>query len=308
MEPIRTLGQLVDQLRGSAPRHLAVAAGHDEETIQAAARASREGIAKVTLVGDAGRIGGLCDRFGLDAGLFEICDEPDEATAGKRARDMVREGEADVLMKGLIGTDKYMKLLLDKERGLLPPGGVLSHVTVLELPAYQKTHGKLLFVADVAVIPAPDLATKARILEYCVRAARSFGIETPRVAVLAASEKVSERMQATLDAAVLAKMADRGQIKGALVDGPLALDVALSPEACAIKGLKSPVEGAADVLIFPNIETGNVFYKTSSILAGARMAAAVVGTSAPCVLTSRADDEESKFLSIALGCRLAGGK
>lgn len=308
MEPIRNLDQLVEQLRGSESRRVAVAAGHDEDTIQAAARAAKEDIAKVTLVGDAERIRALCAKFSLDYGLFAVVDEKDEVAAGKKAREMIHAGEADVLMKGLIGTEKYMKLILDREKGLLHPGNVLSHITVFDLPAYQKLHGKLLIAADVAVIPAPDLGTKVKIVEYCVAAAHSFGIEKPKVALLAASEKVSEKMQATLDAAVIAKMADRGQIKGAIVDGPLAMDVALSPEACAIKGLKSPVEGAADVVIFPNIETGNVFYKTASILAGARLAAAVVGTSVPCILTSRADDEESKFLSIALGCRLAAGK
>lgn len=307
MEAIRTLDQLVEQLRGCESRRVAVAAGHDEDTIQAAARAAKEDIAKVTLVGDAERIRSLCGRFSLDYGLFTVVDEKDEVAAGKRARDMVHAGEADVLMKGLIGTDKYMKLILDKEKGLLPPGNVLSHITVFEFPAYQKSHGKLLITADVAVIPAPDLSTKVKIVEYCVAAAHSFGIEKPKVALLAASEKVSEKMQATLDAAVISKMAERGQIKGATVDGPLAMDVAISPEACATKGLKSSVEGAADVLIFPNIETGNVFYKTASILAGARLAAAVVGTTVPCILTSRADDEESKFYSIAFGCRLGRG-
>ena len=178
-------------------------------------------------------------------------------------------------------------------------------MTVLDVPAYQRTHGKLLFVSDVAVIPSPDLPTKVKMVEYCVSAAKSFGVEEPRVALLAANEKVSEKMPVTLDAAIIAKMAERGQIKGAIVDGPLALDVALSPEACQIKDLRSSVEGAADILIFPNIETGNVFYKSATILAGARLAAVVVGTSAPCILTSRADSEESKFLSIALGCRLA---
>jgi phosphate butyryltransferase len=298
----------VSELKGAPSRRVAVAAGHDEDTIQAAARAASEGVARMTLVGDAARIRSLCGAFGLDYGLFEVLDEADEAVAGKRARDMVRAGEADVLMKGLISTDKYMKLILDKEKGLLLPGATLSHLTVLDIPAYQKRHGKLLFVGDVAVIPAPDLPAKIRIMEYCVQAARSFGIEKPKVALVAASEKVSDRMPATLDAAVIAKMADRGQLKGAVVDGPLALDVALSPDACEVKGVKSAVGGAADVLVFPNIETGNVFYKAATLLAGARLAAVVVGTSSPCVLTSRADDEESKFFSICLGCRLAGGR
>ncbi|HVN30773.1 MAG TPA: phosphate acyltransferase [Thermoanaerobaculaceae bacterium] len=312
MKPIRTLEGLVEQLKqeaaaSTAPsaRRLAVAAGHDENTIQAAARAAGEGIARVILVGERARIEALCKEFKLDPGLFEVVNEPDDGKAGTKARDMVREGQADVLMKGLISTDKYMHLILDKERGLLPRGAVLTHLTVLDIPAYQTLHGKLLFVSDVAIIPAPDLPTKVKIVEYCIAATHSFGIEKPRVALLAASEKVSDKMPATMDAAIIAKMAERGQIKGAIVDGPLALDVALSPEACAIKDLKSPVEGAADVLVFPNIETGNIFYKGATVLAGARLAAVVMGTSAPCVLTSRADSEESKFYSIALGCRLA---
>ncbi|TAM52308.1 MAG: phosphate butyryltransferase [Acidobacteria bacterium] len=305
MAEIRTLEQLVANVKGGPPRRLVVAAGHDENTIQAAVRAAGEGIAAVTLVGDAARIAALCARFELDPGVLAVIDERDELAAGAKARDMVRDGEADVLMKGLIGTDKYMHLILDKEGGLLPRGAVLTHLTVLDVPAYQATHGKLLLVSDVAVIPSPDLATKVKIVSYAVDAAHSFGIAAPKVALLAASEKVSDKMPATMDAAIIAKMAERGQISGAIVDGPLALDVAISPEACAIKGLRSAVGGDADVLIFPNIETGNVFYKATTILGGARLAAVVVGSSAPCILTSRADSEESKFYSIALGCRLA---
>jgi phosphate butyryltransferase len=307
MNPIRTLDQLLQQLKGAPSKRLVVAAGHDENTLAATARAAAEDIARVTLVGDEARIDALCQEFKIDKGVFEVLNEPDVSKAGAAARDMVREGEADVLMKGLIGTDKYMHLILDKEKGLLPKGNVLSHLTVLDLPAYQKLHGKLLFVSDVAVIPAPDLPAKVKIVEYCVAAARSFGIERPKVALLAASEKVSDKMQATMDAAIISKMAERGQIKNAVVDGPLALDVALSPEACEIKELSSSVGGAADVLVFPNIETGNAFYKAATILASGKLAAAVVGTSAPCVLTSRADDEDSKYYSIALGCRLAKG-
>ncbi len=308
MQPIRTLAGMVETLKGAAPMRVAVAAGHDEHTIQAAAKAATERIASITLAGDGGRIADLCSKFGIDKKLFNIVDEKDEKAAGKIARDMVREGEAQVLMKGLISSDAYMRLILDKESGLLPKGNVLSHITVLEIPAYQASHGKLLFVSDVAVLPAPDLPAKVKMAEYCIAAAKSFGIETPKVALLAASEKVSDKMPATLDAAAIAKMADRGQIKGALVDGPLAMDVAISPEACAIKGLKSAAAGDADVLIFPNIETGNVFYKTATLLAGAKLAAVVAGAAAPCVLTSRADTEESKFFSIALGCRLAAAR
>jgi phosphate butyryltransferase len=305
VNPIRTLDQLVDELKDRPSRRLAVAAGHDPHTIQAAARAAAEKIAEVTLVGDKARIEALCRRFDLKTGAFTIIDQPDELLAGAEAVKLVRAGKADVLMKGLIGTEKYMRLILDKESGLLTAGNILTHLTLFEIPTYQKRHGKLLFASDVAIIPAPDLATKIMILGYCIEAARSFGIEQPRAALIAASEKISDKMPATTDAALIAQMAACGQIKGAIVDGPLALDVALSPEACEIKGLDSPVGGAADILVFPNIETGNVFYKAATLLAGARLAAVVVGTTAPCVLTSRADDEQTKFLSIALGCRLA---
>lgn len=304
MAAIRNLDQLVQELKDKPSRRLAVAAGHDPNTIAAAARAAAEDIAAVSLVGDGERIAALCGEFGLDAGLFDVVDIPDVLEAGARAVAMVRSGEADVLMKGLIATSDYMKLILNKENGLLPAGNVLTHITVLELPAYIKRHDKLLFASDVAIIPQPDLETKAQILNYCVQAAHSFGIEVPKVAVLAATEKVSEKMKATVDGAELKRRAAAGEITGCVVDGPLALDVATSPEACEIKGLDSPVGGAADILVFPNIESGNVFYKSSTLLSGARLAAAVVGTSAPCVLTSRADDEESKFLSIAMGCRL----
>jgi len=304
MTPIRSLDQLVEDLKARPSRRLAVAAGHDPNTIQAAARAAAEDIAQVTLVGDAARIRELCAEFDLAADIFTIVDEPDTVEAGAKAVELVRSGQADVLMKGLIATSDYMKQILNKETGLLPAGKVLSHVTVLELPAYRKSHDKLLFVADVAIIPKPDLATKVQILGYCVQAAQSFGVAEPKAAILAATEKVSNKMKATVDAAEITRMNREGEITGSIVDGPLALDVALSPEACKIKGLDSPVGGQADVLVFPNIESGNVFYKSSTLLSGARLAAAVVGTTAPCVLTSRADNEESKFLSIAMGCRL----
>ncbi len=304
MTQIRSLDLLIEELKGQPSRRLAVAAGHDPNTIAAAARASSEGIAEVILVGDADRIASLCGEFGLDVGLFQVIDEKDTLAAGGKALELVRSGQADVLMKGLIGTADYMKLILNKERGLLPAGKVLSHVTVLDLPAYQASHDKLLFVADVAIIPKPDLEAKVSILEYCLQVARSFGVEEPRAALIAATEKVNSRMKATVHAAEIRDRALAGEFPGSIIDGPLALDVALSPEACRIKGLASPVDGRADILIFPNIETGNVFYKSSTVLAGARLAAAVVGTNAPCVLTSRADDEESKFFSIAMGCRL----
>lgn len=302
MTAITRLDDLLMGLKGAAPRRLAVAAGHDPHTLEAAMRAAAEGIALVTLVADKRRLEDMAAALGpLPAGVT-VVDEADPSIAAARAVALVRSGQADVLMKGLVATSDYMKRILDRELGLLPPGRVLSHVTVLELPKLPR----LLFVADVAIIPQPDVAAKLQILEYCLHAARSFGIVRPRVALIAATEKVSAKMPATVEADEIRRLALDGRFGDAIVDGPLALDVAISPEACRIKELDSPVGGLADILVFPNIETGNVFYKSATLLAGARVAAAVVGTTAPCVLTSRADDEESKLLSIALGCRLAG--
>jgi phosphate butyryltransferase len=302
MTAITRLDELLSGLKGAAPRRLAVAAGHDPNTLEAAMRAAAEGIALVTLVADKRRLDEMAATMGpLPAGV-SVVDEADPSIAAARAVALVRSGQADVLMKGLVATSDYMKRILDRELGLLPQGRVLSHVTVLELPRLPR----LLFVADVAIIPQPDVAAKLQIIEYCLHAARSFGIARPRVALIAATEKVSAKMPATVEADEIRRLALDGRFGDAIVDGPLALDVAISPEACRIKELDSPVGGLADILVFPNIETGNVFYTAATQLAGARVAAAVVGTTAPCVLTSRADDEESKLLSIALGCRLAG--
>jgi phosphate butyryltransferase len=301
MGPLRRLDELVDKVKGQKNRRVAVACGHDPNTIHAAARTVREGVADVTLVGDGEKVRALSTEFGLEPGLFDVVGEAGEMEAGRKALEMVRGGEAHILMKGLIGTEKYMRLILDKECGLLPPGAVLSHVGILEAPE----HPKLLIVSDVAVIPYPDIGQKIKMIGYCVDVARALGIDTPKVAIIAATEKVSVKMQPTVDAAVIRTMADRGQIKGAIVDGPLALDVAVSPECCTIKGLKSPVGGDADVLIFPNIEAGNSFYKSVTRIAKGRLAAIVAGTTAPCVLTSRADDEDSKFLSIVLAASMA---
>ncbi len=301
MTPIRRLSELVERVRVQSNMRVAVACGHDPYTIQAAARTVREGIADVTLVADGDKVRSLSREFGFSPDLFSIVEEPDEWKAGGRAVEMVRAGAAHILMKGLIGTEKYMRLILDKDRGLLPPGAVLSHVAVLEAPE----HPKLLIASDVAVLPQPDLAQKVKMIEYCVEVARALGIELPKVAILAATEKVSVKMQATVDAAIIRTMAERGQIKGAVVDGPLALDVAVCPECCEVKGLESPVGGDADILIFPNIEAGNSFYKCVTQIAKGKLAAIVAGTTAPCVLTSRADDEDSKFLSIVLAASVA---
>ena len=198
-------------------------------------------------------------------------------------------------MKGLCSTDKFLRAILNKEVGLLPPKGVLSHVGVIETPNYHK----LMFISDMAVIPLPDFRQKVKLANYLIATARSFGIAMPKIAFIAASEQMLDSMPACIEGAMLAKMCDRGQIK-AIGDGPLALDVAIDEEAVQIKKLKSPVAGDADCMLFPNIESANVFWKTNSKLAkGVRQAGFLVGTKVPCILASRADSVDVKLNSIA---------
>jgi phosphate butyryltransferase len=203
-------------------------------------------------------------------------------------------------MKGLLDSSLYIRGIIDKEKGLLPPGKLLSHVTVIQAPAWKK----LIICGDVAVIPAPDLEAKIAILNYAIDVAHKLEIEKPKAVLLSAVEKVNPKMPSTTEGAIIAKMADRGQIKGAIVDGPLALDVAFSEESARIKGLVSPVAGDADILVFPSIEAGNIFFKACTYLANAELGAVVVGATCPCVLTSRGDSEDTKFYSIALASLL----
>jgi phosphate butyryltransferase len=297
--PIRTLEEMLSTVKNARNRRVAIAAGNDPHTIEAAEKAVRENVVDITLIGDKKKMEAIAGEKKIDLSLFDIVDEPDEWKAGKKAIGMVRSREADILMKGLISSAIYMRLILDKEEGLIERGNILSHIAVLESPHYPK----LIFAADVAVIPAPDLAQKVKMLEYCIAIAQMLDIAEPKAAIIAATEKVSLKMPATVEAAIITQMARRGQIKGAIVDGPLALDVAVSKECCDIKGLVSPVGGDADILIFPTIEAGNSFYKSITQLGGGRLAALVTGTTAPCILTSRADSEDSKFLSIALAAK-----
>ena len=276
-------------------KRMIAAWGVDSHTIEAASLASDMGFVKVTLVGDPAMIKDVCDNAGIDIAKFTIVEETDELKAVAKAVQMVHDGEGDVLMKGLCSTDKFLRAILNKECGLLPPKGLLSHVGVIENPNYHK----LMFITDMAVIPAPDFRQKVKLAGFVTGVARSFGIAMPKIAFIAASEQMLDSMPACIEGAMLAKMCDRGQIK-AIGDGPLALDVAIDEESVQIKKLKSPVAGDADCLLFPNIESANVFWKTNSKLAvGVRQAGFLVGTKVPCILASRADSVDVKLNSIA---------
>jgi len=298
---IRKLNQMFDLLKNQDLKRVVVAYANDTHTIEAVHEAVKLHLIRGILVGDAEMIKGACENLQVDPADFQIVHEPDEMTAAKTAVSLINKGEGDLIMKGLVSTDKYMRALLDKEDGLMEPGAILSHVSIIESENYHK----LLIVGDVAIIPNPELMEKVAIINYLMETARVLGIEQPKVALLAATEQVLPKMTACVDAALLAKMAERGHFKGALVDGPLALDVIIDKQSAKIKNLQSPVAGDADCILFPNIESGNVFYKFHTKLSGGEIAAVVVGARVPAILSSRGDSVKTKLYSIALGALLA---
>jgi len=300
MNEIRSLEQLEKLVKEQKTPKMAVAFAQDEDTLLAVHRAVSEKIINAVLVGEEALIIEKCGKLNIPVDQFEIIDEPNEKKSGDVAVKLIVDGKADILMKGLISTPYFLKSILNKDYELVKKGTVLSHTALIDIDTYDK----LLIVSDVAMIPDPDIDQKIQMINYNIKIAERLNIINPKVAIISANEKVSEKMQSTIDAAVISKMADRKQIKGAVIDGPLAMDVALSKKACEIKGLKSPVDGYADILIFPNIDTGNVFYKTSTILGGAKLAGVVTGTPFPTVLVSRADDDDSKYYSIVLASAL----
>lgn len=294
---ISKLDQLFDLVKNNGKKRLVAAYAVDAHTITAISQAVDLGMVEATLVGDTETIKGVCEKEGIDVNKFKIVQEKDDFKCAQMAVKLINAGEGDFLMKGLVSTDKYMRAILNKENGLMPgPKATLTHIAILQNPFYHK----LLVVSDMAIIPAPDLKQKITICNYLISTAHNIGIEKPKVAVLAATEQVSTGMQACVDGALLAKMAERGQIKGGFVDGPLSVDVAIDKEAGEIKGVGGPVAGDADCLLFPNIEAGNTFYKVHTKFCQGEVAAMVVGAKVPCVLSSRGDTTKTKLNSIAL--------
>ena len=279
---------------------VAIAAAGDLEALEALRDASRLGLARGVLVGDLERIRKLADFLQLDLSQHDLVHEEDPDRAADGAVEAVTSGQAGLLMKGNLATSQLLRAVLDRRYGLRT-ARPLSHVGVLEL----KEQKRLILVTDGGVNILPDVSRKAQIIQNAVYVAHGLGIKQPRVAILAAIEVVNPEMQATVDAAMLAKMADRGQLNGAIIDGPLALDVAISQEASEHKGLNSPVGGQADILVAPNIEAGNILLKSIQYFAGAALAGVVVGARVPLILLSRADRAEGKLLSMALAKRLA---
>lgn len=302
---ITSLRQMADTVRLSGKKQrIAVAWAQDPNTVGSLHRAVIEGFAEAIMIGNPDAILVTCEELGLDAGLFTIVAAADEKVAAEMAVAMTRSGEADVVMKGLVGTDKFLRAVLDKEKGLLPPGAVMSYVCAVEVPAYHK----LLFVTDTAVLPFPGLDQKVAMARYAVGMARSFGIRKPRVALIGASEKVNERFPNTLDYAEMTRMAENGDFGDCIMDGPLDLFLACDPASVKIKGVDTPVAGDADILLFPSLEACNPFYKGLMLFAGGELAGMICGTSKPVVLMSRSESELSKYYCVALSCLMASNK
>jgi phosphate butyryltransferase len=300
---LKNFDQLVNQLRDQAPLTIAVALAEDADVLTALEKARAMGLARAILTGHEDKIHKLLKELKIKADLYQLVAAADENEAVQKAIELVRANQAQVVMKGLCSTSSFLKGILDKSAGLrMRSGNVISHLAVFESPVYHK----LFMMSDAAMNIAPDLATKVAITENAVAAAQRLGYQQPKVAIISAVEKVNAAgIPSSADAAIIAKMGDRGQIKGAIIDGPLAVDNALSAESCTVKGLRSPVGGDADICIVPNIETGNVFYKLLTVLGQAKVAGIIIGAGAPVILTSRSDSEESKFLSIATALKIS---
>lgn len=293
---------MVDHLKQSGiKKRIAVAMAEDANTIGALAQAVDAGFAEAIMVGSKEAIEKTARNQNIDPNLFTIKDIEGEVEATNFARKMVKNDEADVLMKGLVGTDKFLRSVLDKNEGLLPPKAVMSYVAAIELPKYHK----LLFVTDTAVLPFPDLKQKVAMLNYSVNMANKFGIENPKVALIGASEKVSEGFPNSIDYAMISKMAERGQTAKCIVDGPLDVFLACDKESVEIKGVKTPVGGDADVLLFPTLEACNSFYKGLMLFGGGELAGLIQGTEKPVVVMSRSESSKSKFYCVALSCLMS---
>jgi phosphate butyryltransferase len=299
---ITTLDQMVEQVMAlGKKRRIAVAWAQDSNTIMAVNMAVNKGFAEALMIGSPTEITNACRLAGIDERLFTIIPSDNDLNASREAVRLARTGEADIVMKGLVGTDLFLKAVMDKENGLMVQDAVLSYVGAMEIPAYHK----LLFITDPAVIPFPDLDQKIAMARYAVEMAVKFGIEKPKVALIGASEKMSRHFSNNIDYAIMCKMAERGQIKNCIIDGPVDLFLACDSKSVDIKGVKTPVNGDADILLFPSLESSNPFYKGLMLFASGELAGLIRGTSKPVVLMSRSESERSKYYCIALSCLMA---
>lgn len=298
---IQNFDDLLEQVKKQPEKRLVAVNGVDESTLEALNEAVEMGLVSAILTGDKGKIEESCSKLNIDIKNYKIIHTKTEREAAEKAVKLIHDGNAEIIMKGLVTTDSFMKVLLKKDYGLVPSKGVLSHVALMSNPNYHK----MLVFSDAGVIPYPDLEKKISMTRYLIQTARALGIEKPKVAVIAPTEQIIISIQSCMDGATIAKMSEHGQIKGGLVDGPMALDVAINKESASVKGFTSPVAGDADCLLFPNIDAANVFYKTNSKLCKAQMAGVIAGAKVPAVVSSRGDSEKTKLNSIAVASLLS---
>ncbi len=295
---IKKLENLIELVKTKSKKKVIVAYGQDEITILATKRAIELKFAEFTLIGDEKIINKICAENDIDPSIYTIINEPDELKSGKVAISLLNEGKGDVLMKGLISTDKLLKCILDKDNGLTNPDATLTSISIAEIPNYHK----LLIFADAAFIPRPNIEQKIAMTNYVIETARKIGIKRPKVSIISFSEKLYPKIPSAVDAAFISKMADRQQIKNADVDGPLSIDLSIDPDSLQHKGVTSCVQGNADCLVFPFLEVANVFYKSLTYFAHADMATAIVGTKVPTTFSSRSDTVRNKLYSLAFAC------
>ncbi|CEO14554.1 phosphate butyryltransferase [Paraclostridium sordellii] len=297
---MRSFNDVIRYAKERGPKTISVACSQDKEVLIAVDMAKKEGIANAILVGDIEKTNTIASELNIDLSGYDLIDEKDLTQASLKAVSLVSEGKADMVMKGLVDTSIILKAVLDKEVGLRT-GKVLSHVAVFDVNG----HDRLFFITDAAMNLAPDLQTKKQIIDNACIVAHALDIEEPKVAAICAKEKVNPKMPDTVDAKELEDMCKNGEIKGCIVGGPFALDNAVSEEAAKHKGMDNPIAGKADILLAPDIEAGNILYKSLVFFAESKNAGVIVGAKAPIILTSRADSEETKLNSIALGVLMA---
>lgn len=299
MEPIKSFKELSTRLTAVGRTRVALANAVDEHSLEAITMAIQAGFVEAYLVGDEEVIKTFDFLQTPDVAPYvHVTNIADTLEATVEAVRKVKEGEADVLMKGLVNTDVLIRAILDKEKGLLPPGRVLSFTATFQIPKYHK----LLFFADPAVIPSPNLEQREAIIKYTIATARKFGVEKPKIALVHATEKPSPKIQYMNDYLQVMEKYRNGEFGDVIMDGPIDVFLALDKERGAIKKVPTPVLGDADIVIFPNFETANAFYKALITFADAEMGGMLEGTEKPVVLTSRSEDIQSKFNSIALAC------
>lgn len=298
---VNRLADLFDLVKLLDKKTLIAVNAVDGHSLEAIAEAVNAGIVTAIVTGDIQKILHQCEAHGIDSHLFQMVQADTEEDAAMQAVKLAKSISGSILMKGLISTDKYMRAILNKEVGLLPAGGVLSHVSVIDNPNYHK----LLIVSDVAIIPVPTIPQKIAMTHYLKEMAVNLGISRPKIAIITPTEQILPSLVSCTDAVEIMNAAENGQFQPAIVFGPMALDVALDAESAHIKKITSEVAGDADCLLFPNIDAGNVFYKVNTKLCGADQAAIVMGANVPVVLSSRGDSKQTKLNSIALAALLS---